>query len=125
MTFDSWIGREDELRESMIESHKKDKRVLFERGYFILPWSNDDVILEKDQLKLMQLIADEGGIDYQIDEIRDYLGFRSSVNARAPCNRIIEKGYVEVIDGWLYITRDGWAALKAAEYEAALFGDIT
>lgn len=94
MNFDDWIGREDELREKMIASHRQDVADLRAKGWYSLPWEETDLdsVFKSDARKLLYAIEDNCGVKYDIDYIRDdVLGMRATANARASVNYCLRK----------------------------------
>lgn len=55
------LTSDDALREAMIASHQSDLRDMADRGY-IPAWQECDVILQQDEARLINHIADNGGI---------------------------------------------------------------
>lgn len=60
-THDAPANSDDAMREAMIASHQSDLRSMADRGY-IPVWLECDVILQQDEARLINHIADNGGI---------------------------------------------------------------
>lgn len=123
--FDKWVGREDELREALIAQVKADRQVLYDRGMIIPTWQDKDVIMDKAERKLLTRIADNGGgLPYELDEMRQFFGFKAIVNAKAVVNGCLRQGFITNDDDILNMTHKGMTFLEAAEEDAALFAGL-
>lgn len=111
---------QDELRELMIAQVAADRAKLIERGYFIMPWENAEYDLRRDHAQLMTFIADNAGVDYDIELVRKGIGFRSIGNTKTTVKSCIKAGLIEERNGRLNLTFLGRELLEDHEDSSGL-----
>lgn len=102
---------QDAYRESLLRQWKEDLRIIRERGE-IPPWVEADTILQRDELRLLKLVADSQGyvetgkviVHYpsddvfprarMVDRLTHDAGFESDVNLTACLNRCLAADYL-------------------------------
>lgn len=134
------LTSDDALRERMIAAHQADLNEFAEAGY-IPPWIDCDIILQIDESKLLNHIADNGGIvlsriqqgttstplfpdlPRMTQSTTAALGMIANANAKAVIERCKDNGWVvqsysEADEAYrLDVTVAGLARMDAAEQE--------
>lgn len=102
---------QDAYREALLSQWKEDLRIIRDRGE-IPPWVEADTILQRDELRLLKLVADSQGyvetgkvvVNYpsddlfprarMVDRITHDAGFEADVNLTACLNRCLAADYL-------------------------------